>query len=286
MIRIEQHDAQAALAADPSVLEPLWLALFDHHVSTGAAGMVTRQREGSWPQRRDHYLDTIAESPHGSLWIAADDTGPIGYALSFEDSLGGEGEGAAASDGSRIEVLETLSLLPETRGNGLGAELVATVEEAARGRGIGKAAIDVMGGNDRALRFYTRAGYAPYSKTWMRSVHPDPGAPMITPGDTSEAEAVFADICVALSTTGRSDDTWVTAADVAVLDAGGAPIPADADSFAAWLSVLLRGVELLAESGYWTVWIEAPESDGAALLGEALIARAFSHGMSRVLKDL
>lgn len=286
MIRIEQYDAQATLAADPSVLEPLWLALFDHHVSTGAAGMVTREREGSWDQRRDHYLDTIAESPHGSLWIASGDTGPVGYALSFEDSLGGEGDGVAASDGSRIEVLETLSLLPETRGHGLGAELVATVEEAARMRGIDRVAIDVMGGNDGALRFYTRAGYAPHSKTWMQSVPPAPEAPRAMPGDTAEAEAVFADIGVSFSTTGRSDDTWVTAPDVAMLDAGGTPIPADAEGFVVWLSSLLRGVELLAEFGYWTVWIDAPESDGAALLGDALIARGFSHGMSRILKGL
>lgn len=277
MIRIERHDAERALAITPSPIEPLWLALFDHHVSTGAAGMATRQREGSWPQRRDHYVVTVAGSPHASLWLAATEQGPIGYALSFEDAL----------DGAPVEVLESLALLPESRGHGLGAELVGVVEADARGRGIGRLAIDVMGGNDRALAFYHREGYEPYSKTWMRSVHPAPGAAAAAAdlGDTSEAEAAFAEVGVTLTKTGHSDDTWLTAPSVAMLGLGAASPPADAAAFDAWLAVLLRGIELLAGAGYWTVWFEAA-AGRADQLGEALAERGFNHGMSRVLKSL
>ncbi|GAA1320477.1 GNAT family N-acetyltransferase [Leucobacter albus] len=302
MTQIEQRDPFEALSAEPSPLAPLWLALFDHHVSTGAAGMVTRPREGSWPRRRDHYRDTISGSPRASLWIATDDGTPVGYALSFEDSLGGSdalgGSGAqvgsADAASSRIEVLETLSLLPETRGQGLGARLVSIVEGAATARGIERVAIDVMGGNDRALRFYTRAGYAPYSKTWMRSVHPAPGVVPPALGDTSDAEEVFAALGVSLTQTGHSDDTWVTASSVVMLDvaagavppvgAGGVSAGGRAFEFARWIAELNRGIDLLAEAGYWTVWAESRVSESAEALGDALIARGFSHGMTRVLK--
>lgn len=282
MIHIRQLDPEATLREDSSLIAPLWLALFDHHVASGAAGMRTKPREGSWPQRREHYCLTIGGSPHASLWVAYDEDRPVGYALSFEDALGG----SAAGEDSRVEVLETLSLLPETRGRGLGSELVGLVEEEARARGIQRVAIDVMGGNDGALRFYARAGYAPHSKTWMRSEHPEPGlvgSAVRDPGDVAAAEAVFAPIGVTLSTTGRSDDTWVTAPSVAMLDVDPPQLAADFD---AWLPAFLRGIEVLAEAGYWTLWVEAPEGAGADLLGAELLARGFSHGMSRVLKEL
>ncbi|WP_052492396.1 GNAT family N-acetyltransferase [Leucobacter komagatae] len=294
MIQIEQHDPLTVLTALPSPLAPLWTALFDHHVSMGAAGMVTKPRAGSWPQRRDHYRDTIEGSPHASLWIATDDAAPVGYALSFEDSLGGSSAPGAPADAasSRVEVLETLSLLPETRGQGIGAELVTIVEESARARGIERVAIDVMGGNEGALRFYTRAGYAPYSKTWMRSMHPAPGEASRVLGDTGDAAAVFAALGVSLSQTGHSDDTWVTAPSVVVLDVAAGAVPAaggvgvEAGEFERWIDEFMRGIDLLADAGYWTVWAEALVSERAEGLGDALVARGFSHGMTRVLKSI
>lgn len=270
MIHIDRHDPHAALAADPSVLEPLWLALFDHHVATGAAGMPTRPRAGSWQQRRGHYLDTIGGSPQASLWIATDDGAPVGYALSFEDTL----------DGERVEVLESLSLLPETRGNGLGGELVAVVEVAAQERGIARGVIDVMGGNDRALRFYHRAGYAPYSRTWMRSEFPTGAVPDL--GDLAEATARFAEIGVRLEATGHPDDTWETAASVATLAVTGTV--ADEYSQPAWWAGFDAGLRALGDAGYWTVWCEHPEA--SAWVGAGCAERGFHHGMTRVTREL
>lgn len=36
-------------------LEPLWLSLFDHHLSTGAADLPVIRRSESWPRRRALY---------------------------------------------------------------------------------------------------------------------------------------------------------------------------------------------------------------------------------------
>ena len=299
MIEIERQNPTAELRADPSPLGELWLALFDHHVSTGAAGMPTRPRAGSWPQRRDHYLDTVAGSPHASLWVVLEHRDPVGYALSFEDTL----------DGERVEVLETLSLLPGTRGKGLGAELLRLVEEDARTRGVARVAIDVMGGNHSAMRFYERAEYRPYSVTWMRSLPPvavDVGAmvqpvqptavqpaPVVEPLDiaapaAAAARAAFAELDLAVTATGRSDDTWATARSVATV-----AVPdlttARAASAEVWVNGLVRGADLLADAGFWTVWCEMPTSPltvPEGPIGAGLAERGFHHGMSRVLKTL
>ncbi|UTX54473.1 GNAT family N-acetyltransferase [Leucobacter aridicollis] len=281
MIEIQRLNPIDELRADPSPLAELWLALFDHHVSTGAAGMPTRPRTGSWPQRRDHYLDTVAGSPHASLWVALETDRPVGYALSFEDTL----------DGEPVEVLETLSLLPGTRGKGLGTELVRGVEDDARARGIRRVAIDVMGGNDGALRFYERSMYRPYSVTWMRSLPPATDAvealDLASP-KAGDARAAFAELGLALTATGQSDDTWATAGSVATvaiptIDAAGESSPV------AWVNELERGADLLGAAGFWTVWFEMPASALTAPegpIGGALAHRGFHHGMSRVVKAI
>lgn len=281
MMQIEQRDPVATLSGEPSALEPLWLALFDHHVATGAAGMATREREGSWQQRRGHYLDTVNGSPKASLWIASAESGPVGYALSFVDSI----------DNVPVEVLETLSLLPETRGRGVGTELVARVEAAAKSRGLDRVAIDVMGGNHDAMRFYLRAGYAPHSVTWMRSARPAAETGVL--GDIISAIATFAEIGAVLTATGHPDDTWVTAASVATLDLSGAVLPSDPAALASWWETFDRGVRELEETGHWTLWIEVADDGAGGVAGgvagsfaEGAAARGFSHGMSRVTKSL
>jgi GNAT superfamily N-acetyltransferase len=58
--------------------------------------------------------------------------------------------------------LDTLSVLPEERGNGLGGRLLDEAYAELRRRGIGELALAVMEGNDDARRFYARRGLVPY----------------------------------------------------------------------------------------------------------------------------
>ena len=65
--------------------------------------------------------------------------------------------------GEKVAELETMYLVPEERGHGLGGLLLDTVEAELESRGIADLAIGALPGNTGALRFYERRGYRP---TW------------------------------------------------------------------------------------------------------------------------
>jgi GNAT superfamily N-acetyltransferase len=67
------------------------------------------------------------------------------------------GEGA---DAARAE-LYALYVRPDLLGRGVGGVLVRAAEEWAAGRGHTRLALWVLAGNERARRFYARAGFAP-----------------------------------------------------------------------------------------------------------------------------
>jgi len=56
------------------------------------------------------------------------------------------------------------------RGSGLGAAMIAVVENAAAARGIGQVALDVWSFNASARVFFARAGYTPYIERLWRQV--------------------------------------------------------------------------------------------------------------------
>ena len=96
-------------------------------------------------------------SPHHS---------PRGPALPRGVTLAVEPDGDALwSDtwqvGDRVAELETMYLVPEERGRGLGGLLLDTVEAELETRGIRDLAIGAVPGNTGALRFYERRGYRP-----------------------------------------------------------------------------------------------------------------------------
>jgi ribosomal protein S18 acetylase RimI-like enzyme len=66
--------------------------------------------------------------------------------------------------------LETLSVLPESRGAGVGTALMAAVHELARELGAGEVMLYVMDGNEDALRFYERYGMRPYLHVLLGAV--------------------------------------------------------------------------------------------------------------------
>lgn len=163
-----------------TVAQPLWSALFEHHLSVGAAGLPTIPRSESWPLRRAHYERLASEAPGVSIWLASDAGSPAGYALAHEDYV----------SGSRAQILETLSVLPAARGTGLGSRLMDAVDEEALARGIRVAAVDVLGGNERARKLYLRRGYLPCSESWMRCRISDGtlGDPLRDPATPEAAE--------------------------------------------------------------------------------------------------
>ncbi len=77
----------------------------------------------------------------------------MGYALvHMEGALQGW------ESGQYIGEVETLSVLPEARGRGVGTALMDAVERELTQLGVTHLRLRVVAGNDDALRFYRRRG--------------------------------------------------------------------------------------------------------------------------------
>lgn len=55
-----------------------------------------------------------------------------------------------------------IAVLPAYRGRGVGKQMLALVESVARGRGACKLTLEVLQGNQSAIRLYERVGFANY----------------------------------------------------------------------------------------------------------------------------
>lgn len=134
-------------------LEPLWRALYEHHRDVARdVGKVNPYGE-SWRRRRRQYEEWLAGDDHAL--IAADRDGRlIGYAVvSFNPPPATWDFGRAAVE------IETLSVLPEERGTGVGEALMRAAERWARARGADTLTVGLLHSNDGALRFYEREGF-------------------------------------------------------------------------------------------------------------------------------
>ena len=65
---------------------------------------------------------------------------------------------------SRIGEIESLSVLPEYRGSGLGSELLERLEQHLHAIGVKDLILGALPGNTDAIRLYERRGYQP---TWL-----------------------------------------------------------------------------------------------------------------------
>ncbi len=258
-------------------LEPLWNALFEHHLSVGAAGLPTIPRSESWPLRRAHYERLAAEPSGVSIWLAGDVDSPAGYALAYEDYV----SGAAA------QVLETLSVLPSARGTGLGTRLMDAVDAEARSRGIRVGAVDVLGGNERARGLYLRRGYLPHSESWMRCRISERREDSPEPVDLSATRARAEALGFGLEFSPGPDDTWVTPAEIAEL----IPAPAGISSLTAGLRLekdtaeaLIGLFSTLERTGRWAIRCEIPAASDAIELRRFLAAEGFRVSTERLLR--
>lgn len=105
-------------------LEPLWNALQEHHsrLTPNLGGSAPkRELADSWRRRRAKY-ERWLEDPETFFVVAESGDRPIGYAFVTV------GPGYAGwQTGNCLAELETLSVLPEHRGGGVGAVLLESV---------------------------------------------------------------------------------------------------------------------------------------------------------------
>jgi ribosomal protein S18 acetylase RimI-like enzyme len=144
-------------------LEPLWLSLFDWHASIGHAALPLIERTQSWPRRKALYHEVLA-TPDAFVVVARRAGRAVGYALAYFHH--GPDDTWPTSD--RIGEVESLALLPDERGAGLGTELLDVAEAELAARGATTVAIAVMVGNEAAQRFYESRGMVPTTIRMLR----------------------------------------------------------------------------------------------------------------------
>ncbi len=151
-ISLRYEDSVEALDA----LEPLWNALQEHHARiTPELDPQTPKRDlaDAWRVRRSKYARWLQDAE--TFFVVAEHAGePVGYAFVTV------GPGYASwLTGDRAAVLETLSVLPEHRGDGVGAALIEAAWKRLGERGIDDMAITTTRTNVDAQRFYERHGF-------------------------------------------------------------------------------------------------------------------------------
>ena len=149
--------------ADIPSLEPLWVAV--HHVHGASMPELAPyvSDEETWRERRALYAD-LFRKPETFLFLARTRGELVGYAL-------GHILGSAESwwrdtwrTGDRVGELESVSVLPEHRGAGIGSALLDAVDDEFARLGVDDQVIGVLPSNVGAVRLYERRGFRP---TWL-----------------------------------------------------------------------------------------------------------------------
>jgi ribosomal protein S18 acetylase RimI-like enzyme len=135
-------------------LEELRLVLHDHHaaIAPTLAGTPTRDRPEAWARRRRRYAEWLAE-PGAFVLIARREDAAIGFAV-----VSVEGGYESWDAGERVGAIHDIAVLPAARGEGVGGLLLDRAAAELAATGIGHYRLNVLVGNDDAIRFYERRG--------------------------------------------------------------------------------------------------------------------------------
>jgi ribosomal protein S18 acetylase RimI-like enzyme len=125
-----------------------------------------RERATSWALRRAQYELWLAE-PDAFALVAREAGRAVGYAMVH---LGGPS--VTWPLGERLATVETLAVLAEARGRGVGRTLLDGVRREARRRGADSMTLLVMEDNEAAQRFYEREGFRPFARLLSAPLDP------------------------------------------------------------------------------------------------------------------
>lgn len=157
MIAITRHG--------PEVIDelcPLWLALVAHHGAVAPSMGPVRDEDDSWARRRAHYERQLAR-PGAFVLVARDEQQrAVGYAL-----VGIEGPSPTWPEPDGWAEIDSLALLPEARGQGVGRRLIDRAQEEVGEREL---RLFVMAENADARRFHEREGFSPAIVVMRRPV--------------------------------------------------------------------------------------------------------------------
>lgn len=136
-------------------LEPVWNALQAHHseITPDLGEVPKRDVADAWRKRRAKYEGWL-EEPDTFFVVAESPDGPVGYAFVTV------GPGYASwQTGERLAELQTLSVLREQRGEGVGTALLEAVLDRLAEMDLRDLAVASTRTNVDAHRFYERHGF-------------------------------------------------------------------------------------------------------------------------------
>jgi ribosomal protein S18 acetylase RimI-like enzyme len=148
---------------DIPLLEPLWVSVHHAHAASMPELAPYVDDARTWAERSALYAELLAKEGTVLLLASAGDA-LVGYGLAHVMSAGGSWAADTWVTGPQIGEIESLAVLPDHRGRGLGAELLDRLEHELRLQGVTDLMLGVLPGNVGAMRLYERRGYRP---TWM-----------------------------------------------------------------------------------------------------------------------
>jgi GNAT superfamily N-acetyltransferase len=138
-------------------LRPMWLALRTHHHEVAPDLGPVREDADTWKRRSAQYREWLTTDPRNFVLVARRGGRAVGYAFGRIADYS-----SPTWDGDKVVLdVETLSVLPEARGAGVGAKLLAMIREEVAERGYDRLTLTAVAANRDALRFYEREGFAP-----------------------------------------------------------------------------------------------------------------------------
>ncbi len=147
-------------ARDVPLLEPLWLGLHRIHREAVPELAPYVSEASSWLRRRLLYDHCLAQ-PDSFLLLMRREERLIGYALVTVEPDGDVLWSDTWTVGDRVAELETIYLVSEERGRGLGGILLDRVDQELGRRGIHDLVVGAVPGNTAALKLYERRGFKP-----------------------------------------------------------------------------------------------------------------------------
>ena len=149
--------------ADLERLEPLWVAVHHQHQRAMPQLRPYVDDATTWRERRALYADLFAA--HDPVLLLGRHEGRLaGYALGYTMPATGTWLADTWATGARIGEVESLSVLPDYRGRGLGSALLEQLHDRLRDQGATDLIVGALAGNADAIRLYQRHGYQP---TWL-----------------------------------------------------------------------------------------------------------------------
>jgi len=149
-------------ADDLAALEPLWVSVHHQHAQAMPELAPYVDDTQTWEVRSALYAELLAR-PDTVLLLAHADGSLVGYGLAHVMAAGDTWVADTWQTGSRIGEIESLAVLPEYRGSGIGTRLLDALETELAAAGVHDLILGVLPGNTDAIRLYQRRGYRP---TW------------------------------------------------------------------------------------------------------------------------